>query len=175
MNIDDALAWIITVIVGTILMFFLPFILFFGRIDQLVQSNVNAYTITFVDNAKVTGKITKENYEKYIRNLDSTGYSFDVLIEHESAMVVPEYDSDSNPTGNYLDTTMLYTKEEITEQLYDELDGKYEMKLGDHFSVQLISRKETMSNKLFKALLQMDLPLTKIACNYGGSILNDPQ
>ena len=175
MLLDEALSWIFMVIAGAIILVIFPLIIFFGRVDQSVQANVDAYNVKFVDNVKVTGKVTKENFDSLLNSLDSTGYAYDIEIEHESYLTVPKFNSDGTFSGEIKDSKLLYTKEEVLNELYDKTDGVYEMKLGDSFKVSLVSRTETISNRLYKALIQSNQTLARIQSRYGGSILNNPQ
>lgn len=176
MLLDEVISWIFTIVAACIILVIFPLIIFFGRMDQSVQANVNAYHVQFVDNVKVNGKITKENFDKFLKELDSTGYAYNIEMIHESNLVVPILNSDGTFSGKIKDSKLSYTKDEILEELYDASgDGVYEMKLGDNITIDIISRKETISNRLFRALLQINSSLVNIHSNYGGSILNNPQ
>ncbi len=72
---------IIGIIVAAVLMFLVPFVLIADRNDDISQLIVQTATSSFVDNVIKTGKITSQDYQNYIKDLQSSGNTYDLEIE----------------------------------------------------------------------------------------------
>ena len=74
----DSLITIIAIFLAAILMFVFPLMSMSERTDDVSQLAVQTATTEFVDTIRTTGKITLDNYDKYIQTISSTGNSFEV-------------------------------------------------------------------------------------------------
>ena len=77
----DSLITIIAIFLAAILMFVFPLMSLSERTDDISQLAVATATNEFVDKIRTTGKITLDDYEKYIQTISSTGNSFEVEMQ----------------------------------------------------------------------------------------------
>lgn len=75
--------FMVVIVIGltVVLMFVIPLMTMADRADDVTQMTVSALTSDFVDNIRTTGKITPEDYDKFIQALTSTGNTYDVEFE----------------------------------------------------------------------------------------------
>ena len=78
---EDSTISIVGIIIAVILMFIVPLILIADRGDDISQLTVQTLTAQFVDNIVKQGKITNDDYERYLSSLQSSGNTYDVSIE----------------------------------------------------------------------------------------------
>ena len=76
----DSFTTIIAIFLAAILMFVFPLMSMSERTDDVSQLSVQTTTTEFVDKIRTTGKLTLDEYEKYLATIVSTGNSFDVDI-----------------------------------------------------------------------------------------------
>ena len=77
----DSLITIVAIFLAAVLMFVFPLMSMSERTDDVSQLAVQAATTEFVDKVRTTGKLTLEDYDKYVETISSTGNTFDVDIE----------------------------------------------------------------------------------------------
>ena len=73
----DSLITIIAIFLAAILMFVFPLMSLSERTDDISQLAVATATNEFVDKIRTTGKITLDDYEKYIQTIRGVGYKID--------------------------------------------------------------------------------------------------
>lgn len=77
----DSLITIVAIFLAAVLMFVFPLMSMSERTDDISELAVQTATTEFVDKVRTTGKLTLDDYDKYVSTLTSTGNSFDVDIE----------------------------------------------------------------------------------------------
>ena len=77
----DSLTTIIAIFLAAILMFVFPLMALSERTDDISELSVKTATSEFVDNVRTTGKLTLEDYDKFMQTITSTGNSFNVEME----------------------------------------------------------------------------------------------
>ncbi len=77
----DTLITVVAIFLAAVLMFVFPLMSISERNDDIAQLSVQTQTVEFVDNIRATGKLTFENYDKFIQALSATGNSYDVEME----------------------------------------------------------------------------------------------
>ena len=77
----DSFITIIAIFLAAVLMFVFPLMAMSERTDDISELAVQTATTDFVDNVRTTGKLTTDDYDKYLETIASTGNSFDVDIE----------------------------------------------------------------------------------------------
>ncbi len=105
----DSLITIVAIFLAAILMFVFPLMSISERTDDVSELAVQTATTEFVNKVRTTGKLTLEDYDKYVATINGTGNSFDVDIEVDQL--------DENPGVKTTQTDM--TK--IGENLYYRL------------------------------------------------------
>lgn len=150
----DSLITIVAIFLAAILMFVFPLMAMSERTDDVAQLAVQTATTDFVDNVRTTGKLTAEDYDKYLQTITSTGNSFDVDIEVQIL--------DENPGVKTTQAEMtkigenlyynLYTSQ-VEEKLND--NGRITLKEGDMVSVTVRNTNQTISQTLKNFFYQL--------------------
>lgn len=146
----DSLITIIAIFLAAVLMFVFPLMAMSERTDDVSQLSVQTATTEFVDNVRATGKLTLEDYDKFIQLITSTGNSFDVEMQ--------AYILDENPS---VKTTQAETTKigeslyyilpttQLEERLTNSSTGnKLTLKEGDRFYVTVKNTNTTIAQTL---------------------------
>ena len=140
----DSLITIIAIFLAAILMFVFPLMSLSERSDDISQLAVQTATTEYVDKIKTTGKMTLDDYDKFISTLTATGNSFEV------EMLVQQLDENPGVKTTQAEATKIgenlyYNK--YTSQVEEELNskGRITLKEGDIVSVTV---KNTISQML---------------------------
>lgn len=149
----DTLITVVAIFLAAILMFVFPLMSISERNDDISLLAVQTATVEFVDNIRSTGKITLDNYDKYIQALSATGNSYDVEM---SVKVL-----DENPGKKGAETDITKIGENIyysiyTSQIEEQLGvGKNNpqsttklLKEGDIISVNVKNTNTTLAQIL---------------------------
>ena len=143
----DSLITIIAIFLAAILMFVFPLMSLSERTDDISQLAVQTATTEFVDKIKTTGKITLDDYEKYLSTIVATGNSF------ETDILIQQLDENPGVKTTQADTTKIgenvyYNK--YTSQIESELNakGRITLKEGDIVSVTVKNTNKTIAQLL---------------------------
>lgn len=143
----DSFIIIIAIFLAAILMFVFPLMSLSERTDDVSQLAVQTATIEYVDKIRTTGKITVDDYEKYLSTITATGNSFEV------EMLVQELDENPGQKTTQADTTKIgenlyYNK--YTTQIEKDLDskGRVTLKEGDIVSITVKNTNKTIAQIL---------------------------
>ena len=122
----DSIITIVAIFLAAILMFIFPLMSLSERSDDIAQLSVQTTTAEFVDNIRATGKLTLDDYDKFLNTLTATGNSFDVDIQIQKL--------DENPGVKVTQGQKDKIGENIyysvyTSQIMDELNANNEIKL----------------------------------------------
>lgn len=145
----DSLITIVAIFLAAILMFVFPLMSISERNDDIAQLGIQTATVEFVDNVAGTGKITLDDYSKFMQQLGSTGNSYDVELEVKVL--------DENPgkkttwaVSDKIGENVYYSV--YTSQIENELgtgsNGSYPLKEGDIFTVSVKNTNTTISQML---------------------------
>ena len=145
---DDTFISIIAVIVASIIMFIFPFVILADRNDDIAQLTVETLTEEFVDSVIKTGKITSEDYQKFILRLDASRNTYDINIE---VKILDENPSKkvTDDTGTSLGVNTYYSI--FTSQIEEKFvvpDSKIILKEGDEIFVTVKNNSKTLSQTL---------------------------
>ena len=150
----DSLITIVAIFLAAILMFVFPLMAMSERTDDVAQLSVQTATTDFVDNVRNTGKLTADNYSKFLQTIASTGNSFDVDIEVQIL--------DENPGVKTTQAEMTKIGENLyynkyTSQVEEELNqkGSIVLKEGDMISVVVKNTNQTISQILKNFFYQL--------------------
>jgi len=150
----DSLITIVAIFLAAVLMFIFPLMAMSERTDDIAQLAVQTATTDFVDDVRATGKLTLEDYDKYLQTITSTGNSFDVDIEVQIL--------DENPGVKTTQAEMTKIGENLyynkyTSQVEEELNnnGKITLKEGDMVSVTVKNTNQTISQQLKNFFYQL--------------------
>ncbi len=143
----DSLITIVAIFLAAILMFIFPLMSLAEKTDDISSLAVQTATTEFVDDIRTTGKMTLEDYEKYLSDIASTGNSFDVEILIQQL--------DENPGKKTTQTEATKIGENLyynmyTTQVEEELNtkGRITLKEGDFIEVTAKNTNQTISQML---------------------------
>lgn len=143
----DSLITIIAIFLAAVLMFVFPLMSMSERTDDVSQLAVQTATTEFVDKVRTTGKLTLDDYDKFVSTLSSTGNSFDIDVEIQQL--------DENPGVKTTQAEMTKIGENLyysfyTSQIEDMLQekAKITLKEGDRVSVTVKNTNQTISQIL---------------------------
>ena len=93
----DNLSVIIAVIIGVIVIVFIPVITVLQYQNNVAYNLALSLTTEFVEGIKQNGKISAEDYETFLEKLKTTSNSFNVQIEARRQKMVKGTDENGNP------------------------------------------------------------------------------
>lgn len=150
----DSLITIVAIFLAAILMFVFPLMAMSERTDDVSELAVQTATTEFVDKVRTTGKLTLDDYNKYVETLTSTGNSFDVSVEVQML--------DENPGVKTTQAEMTKIGENIyysfyTSQVEEMLNdnARIILKEGDRVAVTVKNTNETISQTLKNFFYQL--------------------
>lgn len=143
----DSLITIVAIFLAAVLMFVFPLMSMSERTDDVSELAVQTATTEFVDKVRTTGKLTLEDYDKYVSTLTSTGNSFDIDIELQLL--------DENPGVKTTQAEMTKIGENLyysfyTSQVEEMLNdnARVTLKEGDRVAVTVKNTNQTISQIL---------------------------
>lgn len=143
----DSLITVIAIVLAAILMFIFPLMSVSERNDDIAQLAVQTAAIEFVDNVRTTGKITADNYDKFIQTLSATGNTYEVELEVKKLDENPGKKT-STSTADKIGDNLYYSV--FTSQIENELNDSsvYLLKEGDMISVSVKNTNRTIAQML---------------------------
>lgn len=143
----DTLITIVAIALAAVLMFVFPLMTMADRTDDVSQLAVETATTEFVDDIRLTGKLTQDKYDKFVANISATGNAYDVEMELKVL--------DENPGKKTTQAVQTKIGENVyysmyTSQILDVLDGNgvQILKEGDIFSASVKNTNSTLSQQL---------------------------
>ena len=143
----DSLITIVAIFLAAILMFVFPLMSLAERTDDISSLAVQTATTEFVDEVRTTGKMTLEDYDKYLSDISSTGNTFDVdiLIQQlDENPGVKTTQADYSKIGENLYYN-IYTNQ-VERELNEK--GRKTLKEGDIVTVNAKNTIQTISQML---------------------------
>ena len=143
----DSLITVVAIFLAAILMFIFPLMSLAERTDDISQLAVQTATTEFVDDIRTTGKMTLDDYEAYLGELNSTGNSFDV------EMLIQQLDENPGVKTTQAEATKIGENlyyNIYTTQIMDKLNttGRITLKEGDIITVTVKNTNQTISQML---------------------------
>lgn len=143
----DSLITVVAIFLAATLMFVFPLMSLSERTDDISQLAVQTATTEFVDRIRTTGKMTLDDYEKYLSTIYSTGNTFEVDL------LIQQLDENPGVKVTQAETTKIgenlyYNK--YTSQVENELNskGRITLKEGDIVSVTVMNTNQTIAQML---------------------------
>ena len=150
----DSLITIVAIFLAAVLMFVFPLMSMSERTDDVSELAVQTATTEFVDKVRTTGKLTIDDYDKYVSTIYSTGNSFDVDVELQLL--------DENPGVKTTQAEMTKIGENLyysyyTSQVEEMLTENATIKLkeGDRIAVTAKNTNKTISQILKNFFYQL--------------------
>ena len=144
----DSFVTIIAIFLAAILMFIFPLMSISERTDDVSQLSVQTATTEFVDKVRTTGKLTLDDYDKYMQTITSTGNSFEVSMQAQILDENPGVKTTQAETTKLGENVYynLYTSQ-IESRLNDNTN-RITFKEGDRFSVTVKNTNTTIAQIL---------------------------
>lgn len=144
----DTTITVIAIFLAAILMFVFPLMTLSDRTDDVSQLSVQTTTTEFVDNIKKTGKLTEENYGKFVEQISATGNTYDVELK---VQILDENlgKKASSVAMDKIGENQYYTM--YTTQVLDAMNNNARaltLKEGDRISVNVKNTNTTISQQL---------------------------
>ena len=144
----DSAMTIAAIFIAAILMFVFPLMTLSDRTDDVSQLSVQTTTTEFVDNIKKTGKLTEENYGKFVEQISATGNTYDVELK---VQILDENlgKKASSVAMDKIGENQYYTM--YTTQVLDAMNNNARaltLKEGDRISVNVKNTNTTISQQL---------------------------
>ena len=150
----DSLITIVAIFLAAVLMFVFPLMSMSERTDDVSELAVQTATTEFVDKVRTTGKLTIDDYDKYVSTISSAGNSFDVDVELQLL--------DENPGVKTTQAEMTKIGENLyysyyTSQVEEMLTENATIKLkeGDRIAVTAKNTNKTISQILKNFFYQL--------------------
>lgn len=144
---EDSLVTIIAIFLAAILLFVFPLMSLSERSDDISQLAVQTATDEFVDNIRTTGRLTQDDWNKYISTVSAGG----LTIEPEITLQI----QDGNPGVKTTQAEMTKIGENVyytlyTSQVEETLNAnkKVVLKEGDLVSVSVKNTNKTIAQLL---------------------------
>lgn len=150
------------------------------RQDDISRIVVLNETTEFVDSVRNLGYITPLMYMQFCQAISATGNIYEITMEHIHYSIDPVYTDPVVITSfqHYynLNARITYT-DDILSRLFPETPGesagRYYLSKGDIFRVKVVNVNKTPAAKVQQMLLMADLPVKRIAVNYGGMVRDE--
>ena len=146
----DSLITVIAIFLAAILMFIFPLMSVSERSDDVSQLSVQTATTEFVDKVRTTGKLTLDDYDKFVQTITSTGNSFEVEMQAQILDENPGVKTTQAETTKIGENVYynLYTSQ-LENILYnDSASNRLTLKEGDRFSVVVKNTNTTIAQIL---------------------------
>lgn len=144
---SDSLITIVAIFLAAILMFIFPLMSMSERTDDISQLAVQSTVTEFVEKVKTTGRLTLDEYDRFISTLASTGNTYDIEMQISHI--------DENPGVKVTQADIYKIGErlyynEYTSQIEERLEenGRIVLKQGDMFSVVAKNTNRTIAEML---------------------------
>ena len=133
----DSFVTIIAIFLAAILMFVFPLMSISERTDDVSQLSVQTATTEFVDKVRTTGKLTLDDYDKYVQTITSTGNSFEISMQAQILDENPGVKTTQAETTKIGENVYynLYTSQLESRLSNDSTKNRITFKEGDRFSV----------------------------------------
>ena len=166
----DSVITIVAIFLAAILMFIFPLMSLSERTDNIAELSVQTATSEFVDEVRTTGKLTQDNYYKFLNTISSTGNTFEIDMQLQQL--------DENPGKKVTQAQKTKIGENIyysvyTTQIIDELKNRdtIYLKEGDIFSVKVKNTNKTISQSLRNFAYRISgNDVYQIAAEHGGIV-----
>lgn len=143
---SDTLITVIAIFLAAILMFVFPLMTVSNTQDDISQVAVQSLVSEFVNNVATKGKLTQDDYDKFLTRLYATGNTYNVELEHKIMTINPNKGVD-NQMGENL-TYSVYNSDIIDGENGIKNKGEYYLKKGDYFIATVKNTNKTIASQI---------------------------
>lgn len=169
----DSFVTIIAIFLAAILMFVFPLMSISERTEDVSQLSVQTATTEFVDNVRTTGKLTLDDYDKYVQTITSTGNSFEISMQAQILDENPGVKTTQAETTKIGENVYynLYTSQLENKLSDSSTKNRITFKEGDRFSVTVKNTNTTIAQIIRNFLYRIAGNDTyQIAAQHGGIV-----
>lgn len=147
----DSLITIIAIFLAAVLIFVFPLMSMSEKTDNVSQLVVETATTDFVDNVRSTGKLTLDNYDKFVQEISSTGNSYDVtmtaqILDENPGVKTTQVDMSKIGENSYYNKYTVQILEDLNNT--NNTNHTLTLKEGDIFSVSVKNTNKTISQTI---------------------------
>lgn len=148
MEWGDTIIVVFVILATGVIMFVFPMMTMADKADDVAQLAVQSATVDFVNEIKVTKKITLDQYESFIEEISATGNAYDVEIE------VQKLDENASKKATQVSSDKVGENTRYSEffsQIWDVIkDGQnsYNLKEGDLVFVKVKNASPSLYQQL---------------------------
>lgn len=143
----DSLITVIAIFLAAILMFVFPLMTMSERTDDISELSVQTATNDFVDKVRTTGRLTLDDYDRYVQTITSTRNSFDVEMVAQILDENPGVKTTQAETTKIGENVYYYLYTSQLEEILNE-KSRLTLKEGDRFSVVVKNTNTTIAQTL---------------------------
>ena len=145
---SDSLITVIAIMLTAVLLLVLPVMTMADRADDISKTDVETMTSNFVNEIRTIGKLTLDDYDKYVQEISSTGNTYDIEMEFKILDENPGKKS-TQSAKDKIGENVYYSV--FTTQIQEALEGEnkvYNLKEGDIVNVSVKNTNLTLSQSL---------------------------
>lgn len=146
---SDTLITIVAIALAAILMFVFPLMTLSDRADDSTQLVVDSATSDLVNTIRTTGKLTQEQYGKFVEDISSTGIAYNVDVEvqqRDETVGKKRIQVTASATADANDAYVTKYMSQIEDELNSK--GAVVLKEGDIVKVRVESTSTTISQQV---------------------------
>ena len=167
---DDIFGRIMVIILGLMILFYVPTTIIAKKQDTTAQSYIDNAVTEFVDNVRTTSVITEDAYEKMAKKIYTVHSPCKIMIYHGASYVTP----DLNNTGEIKYHNEYYSEADILPIILDESNPRdYELKDGDYIKVVVYNETPTLGDRLLSFSIINAYSNKSLFTSYGGYVGNN--
>ena len=159
----DILITIITLTTILVLLFAVPVMFTANQNDEITESSIKTLVDEFVNKEASKGKITLEDYNMFIQDLNATGNKYDVDMQVQVMGDNPGVKGSATSALNVVGENIRYT--EYNNKIVESLNGtknQYLLNKGDYFIVNVKNSNVTLGTQLQQFFYQFSGKKTAI-------------
>ncbi|GAA0137246.1 hypothetical protein YSY43_40870 [Paenibacillus sp. YSY-4.3] len=180
---SNALSKIFAALLAVVLLYLVPAVQSAQREEDYRALAAYNTLVRFADAVRNKGYLSPGMYTEFVTELGAPGGEYKIELEHRHKKYHPEYSDPSDP-GSFLNRFSIhyeaYYEHDILPLLFPEQasagvsgDLRYEMEIGDYFTVTITGLERTPITVLNELLYGAAKPGGWNVLNYGGMVLNE--
>ncbi len=164
---DNILWKISAIILAVILVFIVPILMFYDRIDAITYNTAYDAVNEFVDTSRQLGEVNSYNYDKFISKLNSTGLIYDIDVEHYKKVYLPILDNNGVETGDVTSVYQAVCNADVLSEIYDKA---YMLEAGDMLYIRILNKSHSMGEVIRSRVLGINASEGSVYIRSGGMV-----
>lgn len=173
---------VFNVLIALLLIFLWPISSSLNKQDDMSEIYVFNASTQFIDSVRDKGYITPTMYNQFVNQLDLTGNTYDISLEHLHKRYDPIYSDAGVFLGGFEVNYEGFYNAQINEKLFprnstesiESPNRVYKLAAGDFFNLTVKNTNRTTATLINDILFgSINSPNEKIVITYGGMVLNE--